>query len=192
MHTFYTYISRLLIIRSAQSKFAALMPFKSTSSPLTHSALVDIIVKPTNTDLARFVGSLLPSAVRADSGAALHRGLIAFHAGVLMEYVKKSFAKSSGATLDEGSIAWVLQSAMDPLQACSAMELKGSGLALVTETIVGDVCAYRSRRADSFLALVLSSPLSTVAHMFAHFRCIIIGFESSGVMFTSCLLNTGT
>lgn len=96
-------------------------------------------MKPANAEFARFVGSLLPYALRPELSVALHRGLIAFHTGVLMEYVKKSHTKLGGGALDEASLAWFLQSAMEPLYICAGQEVKGHGPALVAEAIVSRI-----------------------------------------------------
>ncbi|KAI0692328.1 hypothetical protein BC835DRAFT_1416622 [Cytidiella melzeri] len=120
---------------SEQSKFSALLPYKTTSSPLTYTALVDLMIKPNNSDLARFVGSLLPSAVSAGSGA-LHRTVIAFHAGVLLEFVKRSSQKSNSSASGEGTLAWILPSVLEPLQECSRVDLKHTKQALVVELVL--------------------------------------------------------
>ncbi|KAI0092311.1 armadillo-type protein [Irpex rosettiformis] len=116
-----------------QSKVAALLPYKTTSSSLTLSALVDIMTKPDNSDFARFSGSLLPSAVSVGP-SALHRTLIAFHTGVLLEFLKRSSQTSKTRSLTEGTLAWVLSSAVNPLQEWSRVEVKKQ--ALVVEVVL--------------------------------------------------------
>ena len=97
---------------------------------------MDVIVKPTNSDFARFVSSLLTSAVQENASAALHRASIALHTGILLEFLKRSGAKISGLSLSEGTLAWVFPAALEPLIACSNVELKGAKQALQTEVIV--------------------------------------------------------
>ena len=127
----------MLILRRQQSKFSALLPFKSTSSLVSYNALVDILVQPTNSDFARFVGSLLTAAIHIGASAALHRGLIAFHAGMFMAYMTKSHAKLGGGAVDEGSLAWLTASILEPLRTYSELKVKAhSQLPLVTEAIV--------------------------------------------------------
>ncbi len=99
------------------------------------------MVQPTHSDFARFVGSLLPSAVVSHSknASAVHRGLIAFHTGVLLAFVKRSYQghkKKRGSALDESTVAWVLPAAMEPLQACAEMEVSPAREGLVSEVIV--------------------------------------------------------
>ncbi|EKM52689.1 uncharacterized protein PHACADRAFT_101069 [Phanerochaete carnosa HHB-10118-sp] len=120
---------------SEKSTFAAFLPYKSTSTPLTHNALVELMLKPTNTDLARFVGSLLPSTINATSAAAVHRALVAFHTGTLMDFVKRMRDLRSGP-LDEETLAWVLPAAMKPLQACTELEVESAKDALVSEVVL--------------------------------------------------------
>ena len=91
--------------------------------------------------MARFVGSLLPAAV-AVGPSALHRTLIAFHTGVLLDFVKRS-SQASGKTgsLEEGTLAWVLPSAVYPLQEWSRVEAKKQPL--VVEVVVSKKNLFR-------------------------------------------------
>lgn len=93
------------------------------------------MLKPNNDDLSRFVGSLLPTAVKTKSGVAIHRGLIAFHTGTLLDFVRASTQKRKGA-LDEGTLAWVLPAALEPLEYCSSLAVESSREGLITEVIV--------------------------------------------------------
>ncbi|GJE92911.1 U3snoRNP10 and BP28CT domain-containing protein [Phanerochaete sordida] len=120
---------------SEKSAFAALLPYKSTSAPLTHNALVELMLKPTNTDLARFVGGLLLAAVKTPGVAGVHRALVAFHAGTLMDFVKRMRDLRAGP-LDEGTLAWVLPAAVEPLQLCAELELESAKNAVVSEVVL--------------------------------------------------------
>ncbi|KAI0742763.1 hypothetical protein C8Q80DRAFT_1221194 [Daedaleopsis nitida] len=87
-----------------------LQPYKATTKPLHRHLLVrDMLANP---DLARFVASILP-AVLDHQAPPLHRALIAFHTGVLLEYIATSKA------IDENTIAILLPAALDPLQRAS-------------------------------------------------------------------------
>jgi U3 small nucleolar RNA-associated protein 10 len=65
----------------------------------------------TNTDLARFVSSLLPAAIA--QGHA-HRTLVSFNAANLHDYITRS------KILDEGTLAFLLPAILEPLQHKSA------------------------------------------------------------------------
>ncbi|KAJ3530221.1 hypothetical protein NM688_g7742 [Phlebia brevispora] len=121
------------------SKFAPLLPYKSTTTPLTHNAIVNIMTQPSNSDFARFVGNLLPSVARSTNAShALHRALIAFHT-VLFEFVRRTFGSrgaGKSAVVDEGTVTWVLVAASEPLQICTEMEVDPSKQNLVGEVVL--------------------------------------------------------
>jgi U3 small nucleolar RNA-associated protein 10 len=60
-----------------------------------------------NSDLARFVTSLLPSAIK---GGYAHRALLAFNAASLHDFIVHS------KVLDEGTVAYLLPALLEPLQ----------------------------------------------------------------------------
>lgn len=60
-----------------------------------------------NTELARFVTSLLPRAIK---NGFSHRVLLAFNAATLHEFITRS------KVLDEGTIAYLLPALLEPLQ----------------------------------------------------------------------------
>jgi U3 small nucleolar RNA-associated protein 10 len=60
-----------------------------------------------NTEVTRFVGSLLSKAMH---GGHLHRALVAFHTGVLLEYIARS------DDIEEGIVALLLPTILEPLQ----------------------------------------------------------------------------
>lgn len=61
-----------------------------------------------NTDVARFVASLLPSAIEQ---TYVHRTLVAFYVGIMMDYIGKS------KILDDSVLAFLLPAMLVPLQA---------------------------------------------------------------------------
>ena len=67
--------------------------------------------------------------------AAIHRALIAFHVGMLMDFVKRMRDVCAGP-LDEGTLAWVLPAAAEPLQVCAGLEVESSKDSLVSEVIL--------------------------------------------------------
>lgn len=62
-----------------------------------------------NPDLARFITMLLPNTTK-NGGAGMHRVLLVFHTGVLLDFI----AKSKG--LNEGTTALLLAASLDVLQ----------------------------------------------------------------------------
>ncbi|KIP06398.1 hypothetical protein PHLGIDRAFT_128310 [Phlebiopsis gigantea 11061_1 CR5-6] len=143
---------------SEASKFAALAPYKKTSTPLSHKALVELMLQPANDDFSRFIGSLLPGAVKSTSAAGIHRALIAFHAGTLLDFVKRSCRKRVGA-LEEGTLAWVLPAAIEPLQVVSTVEVESSKETLVSEVILS---SYLLLSALAHTCPLSSRALSTI------------------------------
>lgn len=118
------------------SPFAPLIPFKTTSTPLSRPALVKILLQPQNSDFARFVASILPAALQMEAIGGVHRGLIAFHTSVLLDFIKKNHDARKGNVPDESILAWYLPAASEPLQICSKVEVESSREALVKETIL--------------------------------------------------------
>ncbi|KAH9943771.1 hypothetical protein B0H21DRAFT_877669 [Amylocystis lapponica] len=88
------------------SSFRFLIPYKTRAKSLPRAALVTEMLK--NADLARFVSDLLPAALK-EGGAGSHRTLVAFHTGTLLDFIARQ------QSLDEGTAAYVLPAAMDPL-----------------------------------------------------------------------------
>ncbi|KDR78387.1 hypothetical protein GALMADRAFT_245550 [Galerina marginata CBS 339.88] len=87
------------------SIWSFLIPYKSAAQNLPRVSLVTEMLK--NSDLARFVTSLLPTGVRKGLG---HRVLLAFNAATLHDFIKRS------KSLSEGTIAFILPALLEPLQ----------------------------------------------------------------------------
>lgn len=68
-----------------------------------------------NSDVARFVTSLLPNAIK---GAFVHRALVAFNAACLHDFILGS------KTLNEGTLAHLLPALLEPLQTRSELSVK--------------------------------------------------------------------
>jgi U3 small nucleolar RNA-associated protein 10 len=75
------------------------LPYKTSSSPLPRSNIVVEMMR--KMDLARFVVSLLPSALRL-SPSMVHCSLVAFTTGVVTEYITRH------PKIDDGIVAFVL------------------------------------------------------------------------------------
>lgn len=74
------------------------------------------------TDLARFVVSLLPSALRTSS-IMVHRSLVAFSTGVAAEYITRH------PKIDEGAIAFVLPACIAMMESAGFPSAKDAALA---------------------------------------------------------------
>lgn len=82
-----------------------LLPYKSAGQTLSRVSLVTEMLR--NSDVARFVASLLPSAIKEGS---VHRVQLAFNAATLHEFIKRS------KSLDEGTLAYLIPALLEPLQ----------------------------------------------------------------------------
>ena len=88
-----------------------LQAYKTTVTPLHRQLLIKEMLS--KSEVARLATGILPSVLKVH-GAGMHRALIAFHTGVLLEYVAKCKA------LDENAMALLLPAAMEPLESASA------------------------------------------------------------------------
>lgn len=87
------------------STWSFLIPYKSAAQNLPRVSLVTEMLK--NSDVARFVASLLPTAIKKGLG---HRVLVTFNAATLHDFIKRS------KSLNEGTVAYLLPSLLEPLQ----------------------------------------------------------------------------
>ncbi|KAG1720632.1 hypothetical protein EDB19DRAFT_1775930 [Suillus lakei] len=90
---------------SSSSIFSFLLPFKSAATPLARSSMVKAMAA--NQAVARFIASLLPTAMR---GSCSHRTLVAFNAATMHDYI------ASSPALDEGILAFLLSALLVPFQ----------------------------------------------------------------------------
>ncbi|KAG1896221.1 uncharacterized protein F5891DRAFT_1054817 [Suillus fuscotomentosus] len=90
---------------SSSSIFSFLLPFKSTATPLARSSIVKAMAA--NQAVARFIASLLPTAIR---GSSSHHTLVAFNAATMHDYI------ASSPALDEGILAFLLSALLAPFQ----------------------------------------------------------------------------
>ncbi|KAI0354312.1 hypothetical protein OH77DRAFT_530067 [Trametes cingulata] len=110
-----------------RSPLRFLQAYKTTAKPLHRSLLINEMLK--TLDVARFASGILP-AVLKDHSAGVHRALIAFHTGVLLEFVARS------TILDENIMAILLPAVMDPLQTAGSPETTIKP-AMLQESILG-------------------------------------------------------
>ncbi|KAF5351352.1 hypothetical protein D9758_008071 [Tetrapyrgos nigripes] len=82
-----------------------LLPFKSAAQNVPRIALVSEMLK--NTDVARFIATLLPRAIKEHRA---HTTLIMFNAATLHDFIACS------KNLNEGTIAFIWPALIDPLQ----------------------------------------------------------------------------
>ncbi|KXN83997.1 U3 small nucleolar RNA-associated protein 10 [Leucoagaricus sp. SymC.cos] len=87
------------------STWSFLLPFKSAAQNVPRVSLVTEMLR--NTDVARFITSLLPSALKENRS---HRVLLAFNAATLHEFIFRSKA------LSEGTMAYLLPALLEPLE----------------------------------------------------------------------------
>ncbi|KZT68072.1 hypothetical protein DAEQUDRAFT_348588 [Daedalea quercina L-15889] len=90
-----------------KSTFRFLQAYKITVKPLPRSGLVSEMLK--NSDLARFITHLLPNTLK-NGGAGMHKALVIFHAGVLLDFIARS------QDLNEGTTAFLLSASLELLQ----------------------------------------------------------------------------
>ena len=133
-----------LIYFRNSSRFAALRPYKSTNTSLTHNAIISLMVQPMGSDLARFIGSLLPTVINSPHAThSVHRALIAMHTGLLLGYVRRNLGvanKRKSVLADESMLAWILPAAMEPLQLCAQLEVESSKESIIAEVVVSSSC----------------------------------------------------
>ncbi|KJA17838.1 hypothetical protein HYPSUDRAFT_191636 [Hypholoma sublateritium FD-334 SS-4] len=101
------HFAKLVTILSIKpnSTWSFLIPYKSAAQNVPRVSLVTEMLK--NTDLARFVTSLLPTSLK--KGVA-NPVLIAFNAATLHDFIKRS------KSLTEGTVAYLVPALLDPLQ----------------------------------------------------------------------------
>ncbi|RDB23790.1 U3 small nucleolar RNA-associated protein 10 [Hypsizygus marmoreus] len=93
------------------STWSFLLQFKSAAQKLPRMSLVTEMLR--STDVARFVTSLLPSALKA---GRCHRVLLAFNAASLHDFISRT------QVLDEGTIAYLLPALLEPLRQVSPIK----------------------------------------------------------------------
>lgn len=93
-----------------RSPLRFLQAYKATATPLHRSLLITEMLK--TLEVARFVSRILPTTLQSHC-AGVHRALIAFHTGLLLDFVARSKA------LDENAMAVLLPAALEPLQTAS-------------------------------------------------------------------------
>ncbi|KAF8999772.1 hypothetical protein BDQ17DRAFT_1360346 [Cyathus striatus] len=87
------------------SPWTFLVPYKSAAQSLPRVSLVTEMLR--NSDVARFVVSLLPLSIKEGQ---MHRTLLAFNAATIHEYLQRS------KSLNEGTVAYLLPALLEPLQ----------------------------------------------------------------------------
>ncbi|KAF8626030.1 hypothetical protein AX15_005120 [Amanita polypyramis BW_CC] len=86
------------------STWSFLLPFKAAAQSVPRSPMVTEMLR--NTDVIRFVASLLPSAIKMNR---VHRVLLMFNAACLYDFITRS------KSLDEGTVSFLLPALLEPL-----------------------------------------------------------------------------
>ncbi|EKM74924.1 hypothetical protein AGABI1DRAFT_123475 [Agaricus bisporus var. burnettii JB137-S8] len=124
------------------STWSFLLSFKSAAQNVPRVSLVTEMLR--NGDIARFVTSLLPSALKTDRS---HRVLLAFNAATMHEFITRS------KSIDEGTMAYILPALLDPLDE----EHASSRDAILGSFILLSALAHKSKLPSSTLKVVLKS-----------------------------------
>lgn len=74
--------------------------------------------------------------MQVDELRGVHRTLVAFHTGVMFDFMKRRQRGKVGKGVDEGMAAWYLSAAIEPIQTCATVEVDASREHLVKEVIV--------------------------------------------------------
>lgn len=98
--------------RRPNSTWSFLLPFKSAVQSVPRRPLVTEMLR--NTDLARFVASLMPSAVKKNR---VHRVLLMFNAACVHDFIIRN------KSLDEGTVAFLLPALLEPLESTNTEHL---------------------------------------------------------------------
>ncbi|KAJ2923032.1 hypothetical protein H1R20_g14063, partial [Candolleomyces eurysporus] len=112
-------VSILEIKPNNNALWSFLTPYKSAAQNIQRVSLVSEMLR--NSDLARFVTALLPTALREQQiqgkeprkgkrGVYVHRTLLAFNAATVNEFIKRS------KKLDEGTGVMLVSALLEPLQ----------------------------------------------------------------------------
>ncbi|KAG6888637.1 hypothetical protein C0992_007989 [Termitomyces sp. T32_za158] len=123
------------------STWSFLLPFKSAAQNLPRMSLVTEMLR--NTDVSRFVTSLLPSALKEKRS---HRVLLAFNAACLHDFISRSKA------LDEGTVAYLLPALLEPLQ--STPPIKD---AILGSYVLLAALSHKCRIAPAALSVILNA-----------------------------------
>ena len=92
------------MVRRPNSTWSFFNSYKSAAQNVPRVSLVTEMLK--NQDLARFVASLLPTAVKK---GLTHHVLLAFNAATVHDFIKRS------KTINEGTVAYLLPALLEPL-----------------------------------------------------------------------------
>ncbi|KAF4611649.1 hypothetical protein D9613_003824 [Agrocybe pediades] len=87
------------------STWSFLIPYKSAAQNVPRVSLVTEMLK--NSEVARFVASLLPTAIKK---GVCHRVIVTFNAATFHDFIKRS------KSFNEGTVAYLLPAFLEPLQ----------------------------------------------------------------------------
>lgn len=143
-------MNSILHIQSNTS-WSFLTPYKSAAQPIPRLALVGEML--VNADVARFVASLLPEAIK---NGYVHQTLLAFNAATLHDFIFR--AKS----LDEGTVAFLLPGLLEPLQNRSHGASKD---AILGSYILLASLSHKIELSPSALKVIVASMAKSARHV---------------------------
>ncbi|EAU87657.2 hypothetical protein CC1G_09118 [Coprinopsis cinerea okayama7 len=130
-----------------------LIPYKSAAQNIQRVSLVSEMIK--NVDVARFVTSLLPYAIK---GGYAHRTLLSFNAATVHEFIKRS------NRLSEGVVAFLLPALLEPLQQKSETPSKD---AILGSYILLATLSQKCGLAPPALKVIIGALASSARHVSA-------------------------
>ncbi|KAJ3515006.1 hypothetical protein NLJ89_g2035 [Agrocybe chaxingu] len=129
------------------STWSFLIPYASAAQKLPRVSLVTEMLK--NTDVARLVISLLPTAIKKNLA---HHTLLAFNAATIHEFITRS------KSLNEGTLAYILPALLEPLQRKAELT---SGDAVLGSYILFSALSKKCELSPSALNVIVSSMASS-------------------------------
>ncbi|KAG6909155.1 hypothetical protein DXG01_001782 [Tephrocybe rancida] len=131
------------------STWSFLLPFKSAAQNLPRMSLVTEMLR--NTDVSRFVTSLLPAALKDKRS---HRVLLAFNAACLHDFISRSQA------IDAETIAYLLPALLGPLQ--SKVPIKN---AILGSYVLLAALSQKCRIAPAALSIIVNTMTTCAEHV---------------------------
>ncbi|KAI0311668.1 hypothetical protein OF83DRAFT_1068421 [Amylostereum chailletii] len=152
------------------STWSFLNAYKSAAQSLPRSTLV--VEMQRNTDVMRFVASLLPTAIRENY---THRTLLAFHTGVVLDYVARA------KLIDDGISAALLPTMIEPLE---TNESKQGSVGLSRDIVLSSYlllsafsqkCHLSSKATKTILAALVSCAEQVTTKQFVTAALSVLG-----------------
>ncbi|KAF8630264.1 hypothetical protein AX17_005450 [Amanita inopinata Kibby_2008] len=133
------------------SLWSFLLPYKTAAQSLHRLPLVTEMLR--NTDVARFVTSLLPFAIKENR---VHRVLLTFNAATLHDFITRS------KNMNEGTVAFLLPALLEPLQSATHRLLEDS---ILGTYVLLAAFSQKCLISASALKTIISAMTSGAAHV---------------------------